>query len=298
MKIGYTTPRERQSSMEYVALGKTGIEVSRLGFGGAPVGLKNYLEVSNPTDDDMRQQLLAAVIRAVELGVDYFDTAPAYGQGVGEQIYGEALDQVEKPVFIATKVLPHETNLRGSIEGSLKRLRRDSLDLLQVHGNSFDGQTADAILAPGGLAEQMQQLKAEGLIRLIGFTSEDNNAAVYRFIEAGVFDTVQINFNLLFQHPVDWTHPFGSLVDARERGLGTITMRAMTAGVFQKWMELVDPKNSFNYAPALLQYALSNPLADVVLVGMRSPQMVEENVKICEDKAGRIDLAALHTKFF
>jgi len=75
-------------------------------------------------------------------------------------------------------------------------------------------------------------------------------------------------------------------------------MRAMTAGVFQKWIELVDPQNSFDYAPALLQYALSNPLADVVLVGMRSPQMVEENVRICEDSAGRIDLAALHTKFF
>ena len=284
--------------MEYVPLGKTGIEVSRLGFGGAPVGLNNYLELFSPTDDDIHQQRIAAVIRAVELGVNYFDTAPAYGKGVGEQIFGEALDQAGKPVFIATKVLPHETDLRGSLEGSLKRLRRDSLDLLQVHGNSFDQQTADALLAPGGLVEQMQQLKAEGLIRLIGFTSEDNNAAIYRFIEAGVFDAMQINFNLLFQHPVDWTHPFGSLVDARERGLGTITMRAMTAGVFQKWIELVDPQNSFDYAPALLQYALSNPLADVVLVGMRSPQMVEENVRICEDSAGRIDLAALHTKFF
>ena len=151
--------------MEYVPLGKTGIEVSRLGFGGAPVGLNNYLELFSPTDDDIHQQLIAAVIRAVELGVNYFDTAPAYGKGVGEQIFGEALDQAGKPVFIATKVLPHETDLRGSLEGSLKRLRRDSLDLLQVHGNSFDQQTADALLAPGGLVEQMQQLKAEGLLK-------------------------------------------------------------------------------------------------------------------------------------
>ena len=284
--------------MEYVELGRTDIEVSRLGFGGAPVGLNNYLELFSPTDDDVRQQLIAAVIRAVELGVTYFDTAPAYGKGVGEEIFGEALDQVEQSVFVATKVLPNETNLRGSLEGSLKRLRRDKLELLQVHGNSFDSQTADALLAPGGLVEQMQPLKAEGLIDLIGFTSEDNNAAVYRFIEAGVFDAMQINFNLLFQHPVDWTHPFGSLVDARERGLGTITMRAMAAGVFQKWMKRVDPQNDFDYAPALLQYAFSNPLADVVLVGMRSSQMVEKNVRICEDKDGRIDLAALHTKFF
>ena len=211
-------------------LGRTGIEVSRLGFGGAPVGLNNYLEPFSPTDDDVRQQLTAAVIRAVELGVSYFDTAPAYGKGVGEQIFGEALDQVEKSVFLATKVLPNETNLRGSLEGSLRRQRRDKLELLQVHGNSFDQQTADTLPAPGGLVEQMQELKAEGLIDLIGFTSEDNNVAVYRFIEAGVFDTMQINFNLFFQHPVDWTHPFGSLVDAREHGLGTIPMRTMTAG--------------------------------------------------------------------
>lgn len=284
--------------MEYRQLGRTGIEVSRLGFGGAPAGLRNYLEPFNPTDGNVSQQLHAAVIKAVELGIDYFDTAPAYGSGIGEKIFGEALDQVEKPVFLATKVLPNEANPRSSLEMSLKRLRRDKIELLQAHGNSFNNQTVDEMFAPGGLVEQMLDLKAEGLIDLIGFTSEDNNSAVYRFIESGVFDTMQINFNLLFQHPVDWTHPFGSLVEAKVRGLGTITMRTMTAGVFQKWIKLVDPHNHVDYTPALLQYALSNPMADVVLVGMRSPQMVEKNVKVCEDTAARIALETQHTKFF
>ena len=155
----------------------------------------------------------------------------------------------------------------------------------------------DALLAPGGIAEQMAQLKEEGLIRFTGFTSEDNIAAVYRLIETDLFDVMQINYNLLFQHPADWTHPFGSLVDAKEQGMGTVTMRALTAGVFQKWMRLIDPANRTDYSAALLQFALSNPLADVVLVGMTSPEMVEQNVHICDDQAGRIDLATLHAKF-
>ena len=77
--------------MKYVPLGNTGIEVSRLGFGGAPVGLTNYLEPSSPDDPDQRQMLIAAILKAVGLGITYFDTAPAYGRGAGESIYGEAL---------------------------------------------------------------------------------------------------------------------------------------------------------------------------------------------------------------
>lgn len=283
--------------MEITQLGTTGIEVSRLGFGGAPVGLTNYVDRYDPGAEDIRQQMIAAIHRAVDLGITYFDTAPAYGRGLGERIYGEALAQVGKRVFVATKVLPSETDARVSLEGSLERLRRNQIDLLQIHGNSFDPQTTESMLASGGLVDQMAALKEEGLIRLIGFTSEDNNAAVYRLIEIGLFDVMQINYNLLFQHPADWTHPFGSLVDAKEQGMGTVTMRALTAGVFQKWMKLVDPTNQTDYAPPLLQFALSNPLADVVLVGMTSPAMVTQNVRICADVSGRINLANLHEKF-
>lgn len=283
--------------METVELGKTGVMVSRLGFGGAPVGLTNYLEPYDPTAGVQRQQVIMAIQRAVELGVSYFDTAPAYGKGEGETIYGEALAGVAKPVFIATKIVPSEANVRRSVEASLKRLRRDRLDLLQIHGNSYDHATTDRLLAPGGLVEQMVQLKQEGLVRFLGFTSEDNNAAIYRLMETGLFDAMQICYNLLFQHPVDWARPFGSMVEAEARGMGIITMRAMTAGIFQKWVQQVNPENRFDYAPALLQFVLSNPLVDVALVGMRTVEMVEANVRICEDLDGRIDLAALHEKF-
>ena len=128
---------------------------------------------------------------ALELGVTYFDTAPGYGQGESESIFGKALDGVGDRAFVATKV-GIGADVRQSAEASLKRLRRDCLDLLQIHGGSYTPSMADAILAPGGMLDQMERLKAEGLVRFIGFTTEDQNPAVYRFIETGRFDVVQI----------------------------------------------------------------------------------------------------------
>lgn len=283
--------------METIELGSTGVTVSRLGFGGAPVGLANYLDSYNPAEKEHREQVSAAIQRAVELGITYFDTAPAYGKGLGETIYGEALAGLGQSVFVATKVLPNEVNVRSSVEASLSRLRRDKIDLLQIHGNSFDNESIQQMLACGGLVDQMSQLKEEGLVRFLGFTSEDNNAAIYRLMETDRFDAMQICYNLVFQHPVDWTHPFGSMVEAEARGMGIITMRALTAGIFQKWMQKINPESTFDYTPALLQFVLSNPLIDVALIGMRTVEMVEQNVRICADKAGRIDLASLHEKF-
>ena len=77
--------------MEYVTLGRTGATVSRLGFGGAPAGLTNYLGTYTPADAQQRRQVIQAIQYAVELGVTYFDTAPAYGNGESESIFGEAL---------------------------------------------------------------------------------------------------------------------------------------------------------------------------------------------------------------
>ena len=283
--------------MEYVELGTTGITVSRLGFGGAPAGLTNYLENYNPTDVEQRQQVIAAIQHAVELGITYFDTAPGYGNGQSESIFGEALSGLGERVFIATKINRDETDVRRSIETSLQRLRRDQLDLVQIHGNSYSNALADSILAADGLLEQLERLRYEGLIRFLGFTSEDNNAAVYRFIESGRFDVVQLAYNFLFQHPTETTRPFGSLLEAKARGLGTCTMRALTSGLFQKWVQRVNPHNTFDYTPALLQFVLSNPHVDVVLVGMRTPAMVAQNVQICEDTAGRIDLDWFQEKY-
>ena len=282
--------------MEYTQLGRTGVTVSRLGFGGAPAGLTNYLGEYTPANAAQRQQVIDALRRALELGVTYFDTAPGYGQGESESIFGEALEGAGERVFIATKVGTGD-QVRPSAEASLKRLRRDRLDLLQIHGDSYTPSMADAILAPGGMLDQMEQLKAEGLVRFIGFTTEDQNPAVYRFIETGRFDVVQLCYNLLYQHPAEWTRPFGSMFEAEKAEMGVVTMRTVTSGLFQKWVQWANPANTFDYTPALLQFVLSNPMVDVALVGMRDVDIVEANVRIAEDMSGRIDLEALHAKY-
>ena len=282
--------------MEYAQLGRTGVTVSRLGFGGAPAGLTNYLGEYTPANAKQRQQVIDALRRALELGVTYFDTAPGYGQGESESIFGEALEGIGEHVFVATKV-GTEDHVRPSAEASLKRLRRDRLDLLQIHGDSYTPSMADAILAPGGMLDQMEQLKAEGLVRFIGFTTEDQNPAVYRFIETGRFDVVQLCYNLLYQHPAEWTRPFGSMFEAEKAGMGVVTMRTVTSGLFQKWVQWANPANTFDYTSALLHFVLSNPMVDVALVGMRDVDIVEANVRIAEDMSGRIDLEALHAKY-
>lgn len=283
--------------METQTLGRTGATVSRLGFGGAPAGLANYLEAYTPEDRAQRDAVVAALQRAVELGVTYFDTAPAYGEGASEAIYGEALAGLGERIFLATKIVPDTSDVRAGVEASLKRLRRDTLDLVQIHGSSYSDAQAETLLAPGGMVAQLEALRDEGLIRFLGFTTEDNNPAVYRFIASGRFDVMQLCYNLLYQHPAEWTRPFGSMFEAEKQQMGIVTMRTVTSGLLQKWIRWVDPDNTFDYTPALLQFVLSNPMVDVALVGMRSVEEVEANVRIAEDLEGRIDLEMLHSKY-
>ena len=84
--------------MEYTTLGRTGASVSRLGFGGAPAGLTNYLGDYTPEDLHQRGQVIDAIHTAVEMGVTYFDTAPGSGQGASEEIFGAALAGIRRPL--------------------------------------------------------------------------------------------------------------------------------------------------------------------------------------------------------
>jgi predicted aldo/keto reductase-like oxidoreductase len=147
------------------------------------------------------------------------------------------------------------------------------------------------------MIDQLLELKAEKLVRFIGFTSEANNAAVDRFIADGRFDVMQLAYNFLYQHAYDPTRPFGSIIDADQQQMGIVTMRTLTSGLLQKWIGHVNPNNTFDYTPALLQFVLSNPMVDVALVGMRTAAEVQANVEICDDLAHRIDLTELHERY-
>ncbi len=272
--------------------------LSRLGFGGATIGLSNYLGRYDASSDESRAEAIASVRKAVELGVNYIDTAPRYGNGLSEELIGIALEGITTPLFIATKVsLRDPTDLRVSLENSLKRLRRSSVDLVQLHGSSHNSETIERVFQKGGVLDQMEAMKADGLCRKIGFTTEDNNRATYDFIESGRFDAIQLAYNLLMQHPYEPTRPFGSLLEAKKRNMLTITMRTATSGVFQRWVQMVNPQNTFDYTESLHQFVLSNKLVDVGLVGMRTEAVVEAAVSVWQNVAGRIDIDQLWNRF-
>lgn len=284
--------------MLYTTLGRTNRKVSRIGFGGCPAGVKNYVETYDPGKTDDYGEGVRAARRAYELGINYFDTAPGYGNGLSEQIIGEALDGIPgENLFMATKVrYNEEPDVFKSLEGSLTRLRREHIDLLQLHGDYYTKELTYTLLQPGGMVEQMCRAKQEGLVQYLGFTGECQNAEFYRLIDTGIFDVVQVQYNVLFQHPYDPFFQSGSMYYCEEKGMGIVTMRSLTSGIFQKWMRIIQPDNTFDYSKALIQYVLSNPLVDTALLGMRSVAQVEENVAVCLDTAHRIDLAELHKR--
>jgi aryl-alcohol dehydrogenase-like predicted oxidoreductase len=290
--------------MEYSILGKTGRKVSRIGFGGATAGILNYIQPFDPREKNDRDKILAAIRRAYQLGINYFDTAESYGAGASEEIFGEGLECIKpEDIFLATKVTPFGERglrsagqIRAALEASLRRLRRDYIDLIQIHGSYYSKETSDAILSKGGVADALTKARDEGLVKHIGFSIETQNTALDNFIACGRFDMLQIEYNLLFQHPYDPSFKIGSLYQAEEAGLGISVMRTMTSGIFQKWIRQVNPTDTFDYGPALLQFVLSNPLVDTALIGMRDAAQVEQNAAVADDLTGRIDINEMHRR--
>lgn len=284
--------------MEYVQFGKTGATVSRLGFGGAVLGSRNYIRAYDPSTGEAKKEAHKALETALELGITYFDTAPAYGNGISETLFGDVLGSVEpQKIFLATKCVPTDYDgVMRSIDESLKRLRRDYVDLLQIHGGTYTDTKVTELLNPHGMVAAMEKLKKDRVVRFIGFTSEDNNRSMYNLMDCGRFDEVQLCYNFIFQHPYEPSRPFGSLLEAERNHLGIASMRAQTSGTFQRWMKMIRPDDEFDYNTALIQFVFSNPLVDVVLIGMRSPERVRQNVVIANDLASRVDIREVHRR--
>lgn len=285
--------------MDYREFGLENKKVSRIGFGGAPAGLRNYQSQYDPFDKEDRLEAIRSVAYAYENGINYFDTAAGYGAGESEKIMGEALLGVPNDkVYIASKVdFKNRDESRKSIEESLKNLKRDSIDLIQFHGTSYTKADEDRILMDGGLFSLLKEFKDEDLIKSIGFTSEDNNDATYNFINSGKFDMMQIAYNFILQHPYDPIRPFGSILEAKNKGMNISTMRATTSGTLQKWIQMVNPSNDFDYTESLIQFVLSNPYVDVVLVGMRTKEIVKKNLELIKRTEDRVDITFLHERY-
>ena len=225
--------------MQHRPLGRTGIDVSALGYGCGDVG---GLIVRGTPAERTR-----AVARAVELGVNYFDTATSYGNGVSEQHLGQVLKELRPNVYVGTKVRLRPEDLgdiRGaverSIDGSLGRLGRSNVDLLQFHnslGNASSGNTVGIQQMLNEVVPALQRAKEQGKTRFFGFTANGDPDAIHRVIDAGDVFTAQVFYNLLNptaggrnegKFPgVDFK---GFLPKAKQKGVGIIGVRALAAG--------------------------------------------------------------------
>jgi aryl-alcohol dehydrogenase-like predicted oxidoreductase len=185
--------------MEARRLGRTGQQVSVLGFGCGAVG---GLMVRGRPDDQER-----AIARAIDLGINYFDTAPSYGNGESEANLGRALAALKHEVVVGTKVRiePSERAsvapvVTRSLEASLKRLRRDSVDLFQLHnaiGATGDGETLDASTVLHEVVPVFERLRQQGKIRFFGITASGATPALGQVVDAHSMDTAQVVYNVL-----------------------------------------------------------------------------------------------------
>jgi aryl-alcohol dehydrogenase-like predicted oxidoreductase len=235
--------------MQYRPLGLTGIRVSAVAFGAGPVPA---LMVG-----DAREAQAAVVRRAIEAGVNWFDTAATYGQGQSETNLGEALRRAGVrtgvDVHVATKVRLSPEHLdrgataravRESLLASLRRLGLASVTLLQLH-NSVTARRGDEpssvtpydVLRPGGIADAMGELRADGLVRHLGLTGIGRPDALREVIRSQRFETIQVPYHVLnpsagHAMPVGFGETdYGNVIaDCAAQQMGVLAIRVFAGG--------------------------------------------------------------------
>ncbi len=227
--------------MKYRVLGKTGLNVSEIGFGCGNIG-----GLMIPAPLELR---LAAVQHAFESGINYFDTAAAYGDGRSETNLGEVLSELRPEIVLASKfglTTADLTDIPGaiarSLESSLKRLRRNSLDIFQLHtpvseAGSGRSLALKYVLGKSGVADFLDKLRSQRLVRFIGFTGLGETGALKSVVESGRFDLFQVYFNLLnpsaaLPVPANFGgQDFGGLIGlAAQKRMGVVAIRVLAGG--------------------------------------------------------------------
>lgn len=229
--------------MEYVTLGKTGLRVSRVGFGGIPI-------------QRITSEACSALFDSVvEAGINYIDTARAYT--VSEAYLGEALRGRRDQFILATKSMARTREaMEKDIEASLKNLQTDYIDLYQIH-NPSDAQL-DAVLAPGGAMEALREAKAAGKIGHIGLTAHAKSV-FERALEIEEIETVMFPYNVVERQGEDL------IARCKDKNVGFIAMKPMAGGAIED-------------ADLAMRYIVSNPDVTVVIPGMYCKEEVAQNV--------------------
>jgi aryl-alcohol dehydrogenase-like predicted oxidoreductase len=276
--------------MEKRKLGRTGLDVSRIGLGCSPFGNVNRANDWDPWSPDGRSTAITTIHRALDLGVNYIDTAPAYGQGHSETLVGEVMRTRRGDCVLATKVW-YELDRQAvidSVHESLKRLQTDYIDVVQIHGRMYTAAECGHILE-GGPLDGLRALRDAGKIGFIGVTTEEP-WTVMPFLDHADICVYQVAYNFIYQSAARHFLPEAAKVDA-----GVVTMRTMTSGVLQREARYLAPEwqAAHDLFDVSLKFVLADSRIHSGLIGMRWPEEVERNVRLVENWTPPIDFAAL-----
>jgi aryl-alcohol dehydrogenase-like predicted oxidoreductase len=301
--------------MEMRTFGRTGVQVSILGFGCGAVG---GLMVRGAPEDQER-----AVARALEVGVNYFDTAAMYGNGESEKNLGRVLAKLKPNVIVGTKVrIPSAAFSRigeavaESLEASLKRMGREQVDIFHLHNAITTNGGGESIAANTVLNEVVpafEKLRQQGKIRFLGITAVGDTAALHQVIDARVFDSAQVSYNMLNPSagaslPAGYpAQDYGRMFDhTQSAGVGVVGIRVLAGGALsgaperhpiaspppdpigsansydadmqraRRLSPLVQQGHAASLPEAAVRFAISHPAMGTILVGMATPTEFEQ----------------------
>jgi aryl-alcohol dehydrogenase-like predicted oxidoreductase len=319
------------TTMERRTFGRSGMRLSILGFGCGAVG--GLMVRGDPADQER------AIARALDAGVNYFDTAVQYGDGESEKNLGRVLAKLKPDdIVVGTKVRlkPADVARIGdavatSLEGSLRRLGRERVDIFHLH-NSITATGGGPALSVRQVLDEVvpafERLRRQGKTRFLGLTAVGDTAALHEVIDARVFDSAQVSYNMLNPSAATALPPnypaqdYGLLFGRTQAaGVGVIGIRVLAGGALsgsaerhpiaspppapigsalsydadlaraRRLMPLVEEGFAASLPEAAIRFAISHPAMGTILVGMASPQQFEQALAAVE--RGPLPQAAL-----
>ncbi len=254
-----TVTKRKHSGIPKRAYGKTGVELSVIGFGG--------IVVTNLPQEEANR----VVAEAVERGVNYFDVAPTYGDA--EERLGPALEPYRKSVFLACKTTARDRETAEmEFQRSLERLRTDYFDLYQLHGITSVEKDVEPVFAKNGVMDMLVEKRKAGQIRYIGFSAHSTEASLAA-MDRFDFDSLLFPFNFAAYHK----GKFGQRVmaKAQEKGVARLALKAMAR---QRWQENDPQRSQFpkcwyepladrESAALALRWTLSQPITAAIPPG-------------------------------
>jgi uncharacterized protein len=253
-----------------VSLSRGMMPKRKLGKTGHNVGLFSLGGQATIEQQDRLEESVDIINRALDLGVNYIDTAAAYGRGISEKYIGEVMKDRRNEVFLATKT--HDRSYDGTMrlfEQSLKNLQTDTVDLYQVH-NVRTQEDLDRMFAKDGVIKAFEKLRSEGLVRFLGITGHRDPAILKKGITDYEFDCILMALNAADIHHAPFQYDL--LQTAVKKELGIIAMKIPARGrMFRD-----DGVRTMKQA---LGYVYSFPISTAI-VGISTVAELEENISI------------------